>query len=347
MSSYEHNIKKIDNYMTVIRMDITKKKNMGFKYLNSYLRDNCTTNSMSKTYLKICSGKTIVIDTSIYLYKFKGENALLKNMFQMISLFKKYNITPIFIFDGKPPIEKQELILQRYQEKKDARETYWKMKTEFDINGTILTNNDIQTMKKLKKQSLRITQHDIISVKELMNAYAVTFYDAPNESDQLCAYLVNSGQAWACLSDDMDMFVYGCSRVIRHINLLHESILFYDMSKILGELQLTISEFRQIIVLSGTDYSHKCQDFILPKQAYQLFYEYQHKKCGNESFLEWLAKIKKIQNLIEIQNISDMFDISRQYDMLGNEIESQKYTTNRPICWNKIKKIMGSEGICV
>jgi flap endonuclease-1 len=199
----------------------------------------------------------------------------------MITLFKKYNITPIFIFDGKPPIEKQELILQRYQEKKDARETYWKMKTEFDTNGTILTNQDIQTMKELKKQSLRITQYDITSVKELMNAYAVTFYDAPNESDQLCAYLVNSGQAWACLSDDMDMFVYGCSRVIRHINLLRESILFYDMSKILGELQLTILEFRDIIVLSGTDYSHKSPEFILPKQAYRLFceYQYQQKKC--------------------------------------------------------------------
>jgi flap endonuclease-1 len=288
------------------------------------------------------------VDTSIYLYKFKGENALLENMYLMISLFKKYKIIPIFIFDGKPPIEKQTLILQRYQEKKEARLTYWKMKTEFDTNGTsTMTNRDIQTMNNLKKQSLRITQRDIISVKELMNAYGVTFYDAPNESDQLCAYLVNSGQAWACLSDDMDMFVYGCTRILRHISLMQETIVFHDMSKILGELQMTISDFRQIIVLSGTDYSNKCQDFILPEQAHRLFYQYQQKKSEKESFLEWLSKTKKIQNLNEMQNISDMFDISRQYDMLGNEIESQKYTDAKPICWNKIKKIMGSEGICI
>lgn len=332
---------------------------MGFKYLNSFLRDHCTTKSISKISLKSCSGKTIVIDTSIYLYKFKGENALLENMYLMISLFKKYNINPIFIFDGKPPIEKHNLILQRYQEKKEARETYWKMKTEFDINGSIMTNQEVQKMNDLKKQYLRIKSTDITSVKELMNAYGVTFYDAPNESDQLCAYLVNSGQAWACLSDDMDMFVYGCARIIRHISLLHETVVFHDMSGILTELKLSITEFRQIVILSGTDYCHSNpsgldisendihiqHNKVVPlKKAVDLYREYKGSFVYN-SFFEWLYHNKIITDINESNKICDMFDVSITYDMLGKEIESQTYHTNkRPNDWTKIRKIMEIEG---
>ena len=39
------------------------------------------------------------------------------------------------------------------------------------------------------------------------------YYTAINEADELCASMVINGFAWACLSEDMDMFVYGCTRV--------------------------------------------------------------------------------------------------------------------------------------
>ena len=54
--------------------------------------------------------RTIVVDTNIYLYKFSMGNSLIENMYLMLSLFEQNNITPIFIFDGKPPSEKKKLI---------------------------------------------------------------------------------------------------------------------------------------------------------------------------------------------------------------------------------------------
>ena len=56
------------------------------------------------------SCKKIVVDISIYLYKYEAENALLENMYVMLSIFSYYNVIPIFIFDGKPPPEKKELL---------------------------------------------------------------------------------------------------------------------------------------------------------------------------------------------------------------------------------------------
>jgi hypothetical protein len=51
------------------------------------------------------------------------------------------------------------------------------------------------------------------------------------------------------------MFVYGCPRVLRHLNLLDETFTMYDMSQILNILGITMTEFRQICVVSGTDYN--------------------------------------------------------------------------------------------
>jgi 5'-3' exonuclease len=73
-------------------------------------------------HLQSLSNKTVVVDTSIYLYKFAAENAIAENMYLLISIFKKYKIRPIFIFDGKPPDEKKDLLIQRRNDKKEAQQ---------------------------------------------------------------------------------------------------------------------------------------------------------------------------------------------------------------------------------
>ena len=80
---------------------------MGIKNLNRFLLDNCNKKSIKKFHLKQLENKKVVIDTSIYLYKFIADDSLLENMYLFISIMKSYNIEPIFVFDGKPPAEKK------------------------------------------------------------------------------------------------------------------------------------------------------------------------------------------------------------------------------------------------
>lgn len=79
---------------------------MGIKNLNKVLRDKCK-NSIKMISISELSGKKIVVDISIYLYKYIAENTLIENMYLMLSIFNYYKITPLFIFDGKPPVEKK------------------------------------------------------------------------------------------------------------------------------------------------------------------------------------------------------------------------------------------------
>ena len=52
---------------------------MGIPKLNQYLRDNCKKGIESKS-LNSLRGKPIVIDASIYLYRYLSENALIENL---------------------------------------------------------------------------------------------------------------------------------------------------------------------------------------------------------------------------------------------------------------------------
>jgi 5'-3' exonuclease len=105
---------------------------MGIRNLNKFLMEKCGRSNIRKTHLSELSGKTIAVDTSIYLYKFMADNTLVEHFYLMISLFRNYNIVPIFIFDGKPPKEKRELLLKRRQQRKESEEQYNKLKEEYD-----------------------------------------------------------------------------------------------------------------------------------------------------------------------------------------------------------------------
>ena len=67
-------------------MQPTIKTTMGIKNLNRFLKENCTKKSIRKIQLNQFTNKTVVIDTSIYMYRYIAENALMENMYLLISL---------------------------------------------------------------------------------------------------------------------------------------------------------------------------------------------------------------------------------------------------------------------
>jgi hypothetical protein len=295
---------------------------MGIKNLNRFLRENCTKRSINKVHLKQFANKIIVIDTSIYLYRFLSDGALIENMQLLISIFKSYKIIPIFIFDGKPPPEKKQLLIQRLIEKKEAEQKYLNIQSSIDNVSEDEKIALLIEMDKLKRQFIRVTEDDIRKTKELMDIHRITYYESPGEADELCAYLVKSRKAWGCLSDDMDMFLYGCSYVLRNISLIHHTVLFYNTRKILNELEMTEKEFCQIMVLSGTDYNIYSETSLT--ETIKWFYEFK-KYCFNQKcimdFYEWLCKYTKyIKDYDNLMKTYEMFQLTN--NNIWNQLES-------------------------
>ena len=100
---------------------------MGIKNLNKFLKENAK-DSIKLGHVSELSGKRIAVDISIYMYRFALDNNLIENMYLMLSTFRYFNIIPVFIFDGKPPSEKSELIEKRKKDKQEAEKEYNKLK---------------------------------------------------------------------------------------------------------------------------------------------------------------------------------------------------------------------------
>jgi 5'-3' exonuclease len=102
---------------------------MGIKHLNRFLKENSST-SIKFVNIAELSGKKIAVDISIYMYRYASDDNLIENMYLMLSVFRHYNIIPIFIFDGKPPPEKRALLIKRKENREEAQEEYNKLREE-------------------------------------------------------------------------------------------------------------------------------------------------------------------------------------------------------------------------
>ena len=308
---------------------------MGIKNLNKFLSAKCDANAIKKIGLNELSGKRISVDASIYLYRFIGENRLIENFYLMISVFREYNIVPIFVFDGAAPIEKKELLKERREKKIQAEEKYNEIRSQMSEIKDADEKADMELeLVKLKKEFVRVRDTDIKMVKNLLTHSGITWTDAPGEADVLCAELVLSGKAYACLSEDMDMFAYGCHRVLRHLSLSKHTVLNYDLKEILEQIQMTMCEFRQVLVLSGTDYNKNGATDL--RESLKKFCEYKNEclDLENISFYEWL----KTKDLDELNKTYKMFELDPENNDFIIPIE------NFPKNEDEIKKIMELEG---
>jgi len=296
---------------------------MGIKYLNTFVKKVCSNYSYNKVDIEKYQNKKIVIDSSIYLYKFSVGNMLIENFYLLISIFLKYNIIPIFVFDGKPAVEKYDVIQKRKEERLMNKEKYDKL-LEF-LNDNVLSAKErkklLNEIEVIKKKIVKVKREDIAIVKDLMKAFGVTFIECEGEADGFCSYLVKTGKADVCLSDDTDMFLYNCPLVIKDLDIVNKTVVEYNTKNILEEMKLSIRNFIEIMVVTGTDYN--VNNNLNLRDVYNGFKRYRRRKDRSEQFYDWLEKDKGIElNKEELENVKKMFSINAtKYKELLNDIE--------------------------
>jgi hypothetical protein len=200
----------------------------------------------------------------------------MESMYFMMSQFKYLNIAPVFIFDGVAPAEKKGVLNARASVRENALEQYNRLDTllhKSDETGDPSSSTSSATagysvdcgcecpeqirrrMQSLKRRFIRISNFELNELKRLMREFGVEYIESDGESDLLCAYLVKCGFAQACMSDDMDLFLYGCPVVLRHVNIWHSTGVEYTLDTILRDMAVSLHGFKMVCILSGTDYT--------------------------------------------------------------------------------------------
>ena len=274
---------------------------MGVKLLSRLLKTQCYDDS-KQIHLSCLYGKKICIDVSIYLYRFKSQNTLIESFYVMCSLFKQYNITPIFIFDGKPPESKKKELDNRREQRVESKKKYDDLKIQY---GTNLTKEQKNELNYLKRTMVKINWEDVNIIKELFDSYGIKYITATGEADSLCASLVLKKKVYAVLTEDMDLFAYTCPIVLRYFSLSNHTCILYDLKKILQRLDIDKEHFRIVCVLSGNDYYDNKNTIF----HYLKLYGRYKKTDKSVDFLTWLKDINQIEeeDIEYIKGIIDMY----------------------------------------
>ena len=270
---------------------------MGVKFLNAYINANCI--GVRKCNLNEFSNKRIVVDASIYLYKYKGQKMLIEGIVNLIGLFAEYNIRPVFVFDGKPKHAKENELIER----KKNKECAWQQLKALQSQG--------QTDETLQMNSTRVSKSDICMVKYILTQLGILYIDALHEADEVCAMLMTNNQVDVCLSDDTDMYVFGCNTVIRELNPDGVGTV-YNLDIILFSMNMDFQTFKQLCIISGTDYY---------KSGKNLYYYINlYKKCPPLcNFYGWLYQhgyIKDYDSLRQAFNHYELDTYLDQYKIL-------------------------------
>jgi flap endonuclease-1 len=201
---------------------------MGIKNLRIILNQKCKV-AIHTRKLECYRGMTLGIDLSIFLYKYLYNNDNhIEGLTRLILRLLKNQITPVFIFDGKPPKEKEDILLER-KERKEYYIAKCNLIEKIIENEDLSENNIFSTLnenewkellnknkdelknelKKLKKRIIYVNGEHIEKAKTLFKMFGIKYLEAPSEAESLLALLCKNNVIDGCISEDTDVLVNG------------------------------------------------------------------------------------------------------------------------------------------
>ena len=288
---------------------------MGIKKMLKFLNTNYP-NVIKKVNDSDLNNKMIAIDISILLYQsviairnsgadmFNNQGEIsshILGLFNKTINLLKMNITPIYVFDGKPPQFKYQTIMNRKEFKQKANE---KLQTDIDEEEKL----------KYFKRTVHISKVQIEECIELLEIMGIPYIIAPEEADSQCAELVKSGLADGVLTEDMDIMTFGANKIYRNLTSYKKDTVEISMEDVFKELQINYEQFVELCLLFGCDYCDKLND-MKPEMIYKYFMK-------SKKLIDTINEIKKDGYKV------DNFDDYQQY---------KKYFMNAPV--KKIDKI--------
>jgi len=295
---------------------------MGIKYLNQIIKKYCN-ETVETIFLNELFNKIISIDTSIFLYKYQynESNYLISFLKQILKLLRN-GITPFYIFDGKPPKEKNELLLERKIKKelsyakiellqiiknnnekiKNGEEPDISFKTikyknikEEDVKKVydkLIKNNvdeytDDEIDKEIKKQNkkiINVRKEHIDDLIELLECVGIPYLKTNNEAEIVCAQLNKEKIVDGCFTEDSDYLTNSGNYLLRNFNINSKNVTLYKLHTLLKELELNNKQFVDFCILCGCDYTTKIIGI------------------GSIKALSLIKKYKNIENIIHFIN---------------------------------------------
>ena len=220
---------------------------------------------------------------------------LFMDLFFLIIKLLKNEITPFFVFDGKPPKAKDGTINSRAKRKNDMKMKIEELKKGLDNiiidkndesknnNDESKNNNDefydeekemyINEINRNERNMICVRKCDKILCIKLFDLIGIPYAIADGEAEILCARLCRENLAHGCFSQDSDLMPNGTINFLRDLSIYNNYVMEYHLPTILTLLKLELNEFIDLCILCGCDYVDRIKG-IGPISAYKLIVKY-------------------------------------------------------------------------
>lgn len=290
---------------------------MGIRGLNTFIKKVCP-EAIKNIKIDELNGKTVAIDSSILLYKYRyvsninNEYSHIIGFINRVKYYKKNNITPIFVFDGIPPKEKKITLEKRQMQKVKIKD---KIKLLEELNNSKESKDIEKEIEKLSNQVIYVTKNHILEVKKVLDYLGIIYFDAPDEAEKYCVFLQNENIVDYIVSDDTDCLTFGANKILK---TGVTNIVQVDKEILMNKLQYTNEKFVDFCILSGCDYCNYIPGVAI-NTVFTLF-----KKLNN---IEEVKKLNKYK-FDEESNYDEIRKIFLEFNY--NKVELENKTKNIP-----------------
>lgn len=193
-------------------------------------------------------GKTVAVDADNLIWSFVTALAgsadfprapdgrpvtHLYGLLSRLALYAKWGVRSVWVFDGVQPDLKEATLIARAERIEAAR----------------VAGDNAQA-------AVSVTEDDLAECRELLTALGIPWIEAPGESDAQCAHLVQAGHAWAAVTQDWDIALFGAPRALRNLTSSEtRTPELLELEAALAAAGLTRKQLVDCALLIGTDYN--------------------------------------------------------------------------------------------
>ena len=311
---------------------------MGITGLNKFLRDTCP-HVYQQTELKAFAYKKCAIDTSLYIYKYMaifGPENWMSAFINLVVCLKEHHIHPCFIFDTGCPEEKLSERARRKESRGKIDDKVSRLENDIiDYYSTGAFSEYLETvysgkcvenkrspkrvlslrkitnedkikkleveLERISKQSITVTETDIKTLKAFLDIVKVPYFDAILEAETTCVDLCKQQKVDFVITEDSDVFAYGCPMTVKNINTSDGTCMAVVYSDIIESLEMTEDTFLDFCIMCGCDYNSNIP-LIGCKKAFLFMKEY----ADIDSFIQ-SDECKKDASILKHIRVRELF----------------------------------------
>ena len=275
---------------------------MGVKGLKKELRSRGLVHDVC---LSNFANKKMGVDISCFMYKYKVSDSTRwkDRLLKLIVKLKESLLHCTFVFDGKPPEDKDKEKQHRREAKENITTTVESLRkdlTQYVSTGEISpllreTSDKLMQSNKVKRllrqsniidiekiegyitdktsQGISITREDTADVKKLLDTMCIKYIQAPSEAESLAAYLAFTQQLYGIITEDTDVLCYGTERYISNIDVSNNRCDAVYLSEVLENLNISKESFVDFCIMCKVDYNDNIPNVGI-KKSYDIICKY-------------------------------------------------------------------------